>query len=257
MVWGFFDYFRARNKPYTYTALPNKWVKTKQGTHRAVSPPKLVISVTVATVTRLRLGCTRNWLKRSSLSRFISPGHRRCSEEEQGDFKARHRSYSPLYNRVSISQEQSRSATGGRFQTCKATPGRLGLLMLFGKRGPRYTGALPSSRGVQPKTKPWALCLEKQTPGTSPRLTLLTFQSSAQQLPHKLHCHIIPRKEAKSELGRWHKNRGSTGKHLLVLARSNGSSRASVLRAPEAHSTKQVSKKRPKTSPRRHVPTAD
>lgn len=161
---GFFGYFRAYNKPYIYTALPKNQVKTKQGTLRAVSPPKLVISVTLPTVTRLGLSCTGNLLKRSSLSRFISPGHKSYSEEkEQGDFKAHHRSYSSLYNGVSITQEQSHSATGGPFQTCKATPGSLtlGLLMLFGKRGPRYTGALPSSTLVQPKTKPRALYLEK------------------------------------------------------------------------------------------------
>lgn len=137
-----------------HTALPKKQAKTKQGRHRDVSTPKLVISITLPTLTQLCFSSAGNLLRRSSLIllHFISLGHKSYFEEkEQGGFKGHHGSYSPILsprNSLLVWWE-------GDSQTCKATPGSLTLwrLMFFAKSCPWYPRALPSSKSSTPKKK--------------------------------------------------------------------------------------------------------
>lgn len=97
---GFFGYLSAYHKPCICTALPKKQAKTKQGRHGDVSTPKLVISITLPTLTQLCFSSAGNLLRRSSLIMlcFISLGHKSYFEEkEQGGFKVHHGSYFPIY----------------------------------------------------------------------------------------------------------------------------------------------------------------
>lgn len=97
---GFFGDLSAYHKPCIYTAVPKKQAKTKQGRHRDVSTPKLLISITLPTLTQLCFSSAGNSLRRSSLILlcFISLGHKSYfAEKEQGGFKAHHSSYSPIY----------------------------------------------------------------------------------------------------------------------------------------------------------------
>lgn len=97
---GFFGYLSAYHKPCTFTVLPKKQAKTKQGRHRDISTPKLVISITLPTLTQLCFSSAGNSLRRSSLIllRFMSLGYKSYFEEnEQGGFKVHHGSHSPIY----------------------------------------------------------------------------------------------------------------------------------------------------------------
>lgn len=102
---GLFGYLSAYHKPCTYIALPKKQAKTKQGRHRDVSTPKLVISITLPTLTQLCFSSAGNSLRCSSLIllHFISLGHKSYFEEkEQGAFKVHHGSYSIYQERGTV-----------------------------------------------------------------------------------------------------------------------------------------------------------
>lgn len=162
--------------------------KTKQGRHRDVSTPRLVISITLPTLTQLCFSSAGNSLRRSSLILlcFISLGHKKLfwRETTRGFQSTPWFLFSYLLG-THITQNSCFVPWEGDFQTCKATPGSLTLwlLMLFGKSCPSYPRALPSSQRVQhPKRHPsWAIYVEKpvvfdpQTLIISPKLIILRF----------------------------------------------------------------------------------
>lgn len=98
----------------------NKLKQNKADT-RDVSTPKLVISITLPTLTQLCFSSAGNSLRCSSLIllHFISLGHKSYFEEkEQGAFKVHHGSYSPIYQE----SEQSLGVMGERFPNLQSHP---------------------------------------------------------------------------------------------------------------------------------------